>query len=354
MRVAILSTYPPRACGLATFANDLRTALLASDVVDQVDVVAVAPGTVHCASPEVVATVTKGARGDYSRAARLLNRLGVDVVVIEHEFGIFGGRDGEFVLSFAQELNMPYVTTLHTVLGEPSCGQASVLGRLCERAARVTVFTDTAERIARETGIADAGKVVVVPHGAPDELVAPVRWARDDGRFTLSTFGLLSAGKGLETGIEALAKVVQSRPDVHFVIAGRTHPEVVREEGERYRFQLMRLVQDLGVSDHVTFDDRFLAVKDLASLLANTDLYLTPYPNPEQIVSGALTFAVAAGCPVVSTPYRYAEDLLKTGAGVLVPFDDPAAMAEAIVWYIDHPDELAASRGLKPDGSAQH
>ena len=164
-----------------------------------------------------------------------------------------------------------------------------------------------------------------------------------EGRTVLSTFGLISAGKGIETAISALAEIVPVHPDVLYLVAGQTHPEVVKEEGERYRLSLERLVRDLGLERNVQFLDRFLSMEELAFLLASTDLYLTPYRSREQIVSGALTFAVVAGCPVVSTPYFYAEDLLASGAGILVPFDEPTAFAKGVLQLLDNPVELAAA-----------
>ena len=243
----------------------------------------------------------------------LLDGRGTDVVLIEHEYGIFGGEAGSYVLSLVQELRQPFVVTLHTVLSNPTQRQAEVLGELCHRAALVTVFTETARRMVVEAGVAPAGRVRVVPHGAPTLLLpriagwprhrdrrrrggAPAGRARGtmahlEGRTVLSTFGLISAGKGIETAIEALAEIVPLHPDVLYLVAGQTHPEVVKEEGERYRLSLERLVRDRGLERNVQFLDRFLSIEELAFLLSSTDLYLTPYRSREQIVSGALTFA---------------------------------------------------------------
>ena len=310
---------------------------------------------------------------DYVAVAQELNGNGTDVVLIEHEFGIFGGEAGEYVLALAAELEVPMVVTLHTVLSNPSEQQAATLRRLCEAAALVTVFTETASRMVVEAGIVSADRVRLVPHGAPPLIVArelaptadgsrTVAYAatagpgpalvggtdltlrRLRGRRVLSSFGLISSGKGLETAIRAVEQVVDRHPDVLYLIAGQTHPEVAKREGESYRQVLENLVGELGLQQHVHFLDRFLTIDELALLLSSTDLYLTPYRSREQIVSGALTFAVAAGCPVVSTPYLYAEDLLSTGAGVLVPFDDPGAMAGAINALLDDPAALAAAR----------
>ena len=353
MRTAIVSTFPPRACGIGTFAADLRGTLVGAGTVEVADLVAV----VHePSSPQrhgLLATIAQAVRGDYIRTARMLGRTDVDVVLLQHEFGIFGGADGEYVLSFAQELAQPLVVTLHTVLSEPTPHQAEVLTELCAEAELVIVMTDTAFRLLTDSGVCPEDKVRVVPHGAPSRLT--VRAARDRPRlmshpvrdnnpFRLSTFGLISPGKGLETVIEALPAIIERNSEIVYTIAGRTHPDVARREGERYRLMLERRVLELGLEAHVEFDDRFLAIDELSDLLAATDVFVTPYANREQIASGALTFAVAAGCAVVSTPYWYAQDMLSSGAGVIVPFHDSDALAGAICGYIEHPDVLAAAR----------
>src|SRR5512133_1210424 len=352
MRTAIVSTYPPRACGIGTFSSDLRATLTGTETVTRADLVAV----VHePSSPQrrgLLATIVQAVRGDYVRTARMLGRLDVDVVLLQHEFGIFGGRDGEYVLSFAQELAQPLVVTLHTVLSEPTPHQQEVLSELCAEAELVIVMTDTALRLLVESGACAEEKVRVVPHGAPARIVArtaaaPARRSTSSAvadPFRLSTFGLISPGKGLETVLDALPAIVDRHPEIVYTIAGRTHPDVSRREGERYRLMLERRVLELGLGDHVEFDDRFLSVNELADLLAATDVFVTPYGSREQIASGALTFAIAAGCAVGSTPYWYAQDMLASGAGLLVPFRDPEALANAVSSYIEQPDTLLAAR----------
>jgi glycosyltransferase involved in cell wall biosynthesis len=229
---------------------------------------------------------------------------------------------------------------------------------LCQRAALIMVFTETARRMVVEQGLAELERVRVVPHGAPDELTQAA-WADgvdEDitssslqlpslaGRTVLSTFGLISDSKGLELAIRALPSIVASHPQVLYLIAGQTHPDVIDKEGESYRLGLQRLVHDLDLCDHVWFIDRFLSIDELAMLLARTDLYLTPYRSRDQIVSGALTFAVAAGCPVVSTPYFYAEDLLSSGAGRLVPAADSSKLAAAVLDLLGSPAKMKAAR----------
>ncbi len=361
MRTAIFSTFPPRACGIGVFASDLREALLDVGDVDYAGSIVVVDDPASPQGPDVLATVSQSVRGDYVRAARLLGRLDVDVVSLQHEYGIFGGLDGEYVLSFARELSQPLVVTLHTLLSEPKPHQLEVLTALCGEAERVIVMTETARRLLVGLNACAPDKICVVPHGAPSVLgrrrgeqaagrrpqyVAPLvgGYEQIQERFLLSTFGLLSEGKGLETVIEALPAIVERHPEALYLVAGRTHPQVARREGEKYRLQLERRVIDLGLEEHVEFDDRFLSIDELADLLAATDVFVTPYRNREQIASGALTFAIAAGCAAIATPYWYAEDVLASGAGTIVPFADPQALADAVCDYADQPDKLAAAR----------
>jgi len=351
MRTAIVSTYPPRACGIGTFAADVRPALLGVDGVDRVDKVVIVNEPNRPQRPGLVATIAQAVRGDYVRAARILGRLDIDVVLLQHEYGIFGGADGGYVLSLVENLTQPLVVTLHTVLSEPTKHQAEVLGALCRQAELVIVMTETAKRLLAQGKTCSAEKVRVVPHGAPTILARradayaldPTRSPYND-RFVLSTFGLISEGKGIETVIEALPAIVERHPEVLYVLAGRTHPDIAHREGERYRLGLEQAVIELGLEDHVEFDDRFLAIEEIADLLAATDVFVTPYKGREQIASGALTFGIAAGCGVVSTPYWYAQDMLASGAGELVPFGDSEALAQAVSRYIDEPERLAAAR----------
>jgi glycosyltransferase involved in cell wall biosynthesis len=348
VRAVIVSTYPPRACGIGTFAADVRSTLLGVEGVERVDFVAVVNEPSRPQRRGLLSTIGQAVRNDYVRTARMLGRLDVDAVLLQHEYGIFGGLDGEYVLSFARELAQPLVVTLHTVLSEPTTHQLDVLSELCERAELVIVMTDTAERLLVKCGACAEEKIRVVPHGAPAQLTARAlvnaTASRPYERLTLSTFGLISPGKGLETVIDALPAIVERYPEVVYVIAGRTHPDVARREGERYRLMLEQRVLELDLGEHVEFDDRFLSVDELSDMLAATDVFVTPYRNREQIASGALTFAIAAGCAVVSTPYWYAQDMLASGAGRLVPFDDAAALAEAICGYLDEPQTLQEAR----------
>jgi glycosyltransferase involved in cell wall biosynthesis len=362
VRTAIVSTYPPRPCGIGTFAADVRAALLGVDGVERVEKVVVVNEPSRPQRPGgLVATIAQAVPGDYVRAARILGRLDVDVVLLQHEYGIFGGVDGSYVVSLAEALSQPLVVTLHTVLSQPTLHQAEVLTALCRQAELVIVMTETARQLLLASEACTADKVRVVPHGAPPVLArradayaleramgdgASMRatYGADGQRFVLSTFGLISPGKGLETVIEALPLIVERHPEVLYVVAGRTHPDVAHREGERYRLTLEQAVLDLGLENHVEFDDRFLTVEEIADLLAATDIFVTPYRGREQIASGALTFGIASGCGVVSTPYWYARDMLASGAGEIVPFADHEALARAVCRYIEEPERLAAAR----------
>jgi glycosyltransferase involved in cell wall biosynthesis len=361
VRTAIFSTFPPRACGIGTFSFDMREALRDVHGVDDVSPIAIVDEPSSPQRPEILRTVNQGARGDYVRAARALARTDCDVVLLQHEYGIFGGKDGEYVLSFARELSQPLVVTLHTVLSEPTKHQLHVLTELCAEAERVIVMTETAKRLLVRVGACDAESIDVVPHGAPVELAraraeldagrrsryvtsAAGGYARMESRFLLTTFGLLSPGKGIEVMLDALPAIIERHPEVLYVVAGRTHPHVARRQGEEYRLMLERRILDLDLAEHVQLDDRFLELEELADLLAATDVFVTPYSNREQSVSGALTFALGAGCAAVSTPYWYASDMLSSGAGKLFGFGDPAGLATAVCAYIEDPEVLAAAR----------
>ena len=354
LRIAICSTIPPRQCGLATFAADLAQSLQSAPGVGEVGIVAmertsdqgvpetttptnttVRPATTT--SPAIIAVVSDEVRATYAGAAKRTSEW-ADLVIVQHEFGIFGGPDGELLLEYLGSLDVPYILTLHTVLPHFSPGQLAVLRIACAGAAAVTVFTATAKAILLDQHIGDSAKIHIVVHGAPaelygvDRLQAKRALALGDN-FVLSSFGLVSKGKGLELAIEALAVVCRVQPNTVLLIAGRTHPQVLRQEGETYRDSLLVKAAELGVSAQVHFMDGFLRIEEIAQLLAATDVFVTPYVNLDQIVSGALTFALAAGCPVVSTPYLYAVDQLSSGAGVVVANRDAAAFARPILGY---------------------
>ena len=368
LRVGICSTYAPRACGLATFAADLESALLQAPGIADVSIVrmtrldmvdAERADKVASFAPSVLSQISEDDVSSYLLAGLRANST-CDVMILQHEFGIFGGEDGRHVLALLGALDIPVVVTLHTMLPVFSDGQLNVLRTVCALADVITVFTADARRLLLGHGIVEPEKVVIVPHGAPEVLYAADRVAsraRLDvaDRFVLSTFGLVSPGKGLELAIEAMPEILGAMPESIFIVAGRTHPGVHRHAGETYRTSLINRAAELGIASSVRWVNEFLPVDRIAELLASTDVFLTPYVNPEQIVSGVLTFALAAGCPVVSTDYRYAREQLEGGAGTIVRSRDPHRFAEAVVRYaLDPAAKDEARTAARKLGAAMH
>ena len=358
MHVAVIGTYPPTRCGIATFTADVEHALTEVGVRVSVIVVDPDPSQVTAHPAGDLPTIVSGDRSSYRSAARWLNESDVDLVLVEHEFGIHGGVDGAHVLDLTEHLQIPYVVTLHTVLTRFTATQSAILQTLCGHAAGITLFTATARQMVLEQEFARSSALTVVPHGAPVELYRPTgrslrtELGLGDDDAIVSTFGLLSPGKGIEIAIAAMRQIATEMPHVRYVIAGRTHPGVQRTAGEQYRAELQTLVASLGLDEHVRFVDRFLTVDEIAELLSVTKVFLTPYRNADQIVSGALTFAIAAGCPVVSTPYRYGVDMVGHGAGMVVPFDDPDAFAAATLALLTDGPQRASALGTAAAVSA--
>ncbi|MGQ9635574.1 MAG: glycosyltransferase family 4 protein [Bryobacteraceae bacterium] len=339
-RVVVIGNYLPRQCGIATFTTDLCEALgrefpetecLALPVND-------IPG--GYSYPERVRfALEQDDLNSYSAAADFLNISNVGLVCLQHEYGIFGGPAGSHILALLRELRMPLVTTLHTVLREPDPNQRSVLEEIIHLSDRLVVMTERGAEFLRSIYGAPASKIDIIPHGIPDVPFVDPNFYKDqfglEGKKVLLTFGLMSPNKGIEYVIEALPTVLEKHPDVMYVIVGATHPHVHRREGESYRLSLQRLARARGVDRHVSFHSRFVSLEELTQFLGAADIYITPYLNPAQIVSGTLAYAVGAGKAVISTPYWHAEELLSDGRGVLAPFRDPAALAERIIELLD-------------------
>ncbi|MFC3173087.1 glycosyltransferase family 4 protein, partial [Novosphingobium bradum] len=346
-RVALVGTYAPRKCGIATFTRDVVEQFarfhpeIALDVF-ALDNRAAAP----VAYRGVAGVIAQEDATDYRRAARAINESGADAVWLQHEYGIFGGEDGAMVCDFVDQVAAPLVLTCHTVLGEPSAGQERVLRHLVSRASRIMVMSHHARRLLASRYGADAGVIEVIPHGAPDRPFG--RKARAKAamgladRTVLMTFGLLGPGKGLERVIEALPAIVARHPAVIYRIVGATHPNCLLREGEACRESLAALACKLGVADHVAWDNRFLATDELLDQLEACDIYITPYPNLQQATSGTLSYAVALGKAVVSTPYIHATELLADEVGLLIEPGSSQAIAEAVGGLLDRPERLAA------------
>ena len=333
-RIAFLGTHLPRHCGIATFTTDLSAAIGAEfPVVDRIVLAMNDAPERHAYPPQVRFELPENDGDAYLRAADYLNVNTVDVLSLQHEYGIFGGKAGRLLLPLLRTLRMPVVTTLHTVLDAPNDAQRAVMDELAEVSERLVVMSaHGAELLGRRYRV-PAAKIDLIPHGSP--MVPPAAEAKArlgvEGREVLLTFGLLSADKGIEYVIEALPAIVARFPQVVYIILGATHPHVKAAHGEVYRLSLESRVRELGLEGHVLFHNRFVSSDELSDFLAAADISVTPYLQPEQITSGALAYAVGAGKAVVSTPYRYATELLADGRGVLVPFRDSGAIAEAVI-----------------------
>ena len=343
-RIAVLGNHSPRRCGIAAFTDDLAQAL-EQDVPDaQVIVAAMNDGRTYDYPARVQVTIEQQDLAGYEAAADALNARQIDVLSVQHEFGIFGGPDGSYLLTLLRRVRAPIVTTLHTVLEQFTPGQRAVIEELAALSARLVVMSERAIRFLVAQGV-PREKIVFIHHGVHvidvDREAEKARLGLA-GRTLILTFGLLSRSKGIETAIRALPGVVRDAPDVTYLVLGATHPNIRLRHGEAYREELAQLAAELGVAGHVQFDDTFVDRDELSRRLAAADVYLIPYTNREQITSGTLAYAIGNGRAVVSTPFWHAEELLADGRGVLVPFRDPAALTAALRDLLGRPDRRAA------------
>ena len=335
-KVAFLGDYLPRKCGIATFTTDLRCAIATTFPEIQCLVVPVndLPGGYDYPA-EVRFEIAEQDLPSYLRAADFLNITDVDVVCVQHEFGIYGGPAGSHVLALLRDLRMPIVTTLHTVLREPNEEQRRVMRDLIRLSTRLVVMSERGREFLQEIYHAPAAKIDLIPHGIPDMPFADPNYFKDEfevaGRQVLLTFGLLSPNKGIEFALRALPAIIREFPNIIYIVLGQTHPNLLREEGEAYRLSLERLAKDLDVQKHVVFFNRFVELEELMRFIGAADIYLTPYLTEAQITSGTLAYAFGAGNAVVSTPYWHAAELLTAERGKLVPFRDAGAIATAVV-----------------------
>ncbi len=325
--IAFVSTYPPTVCGLASFTASLVDAISHTrDSRVGLGVVDVGSGPTGSTTPDVAFHHTNGDPSSLERAAGVLNSY--DTVSIQHEFGIFGGADGDEVVELVAELDVPTAITFHTVLDSPTQHQRAIIRKLDTYAQRMVVMSATAsERLIRRYDV-DADRIAVIPHGADARFSGPSLVTGD--RPLVLTWGLIGPGKGLETVVEAFADLVDLDPGPRYLIAGATHPNVLAHAGEAYRDALVSLVHRRGLDEFVEFDDRYLDRDDLARMVRSADLVVLPYSSHEQVTSGVLVEAIAAGKPVVATRFPHAVELLSGGAGITVPHDDPGALSEAL------------------------
>jgi glycosyltransferase involved in cell wall biosynthesis len=329
-RVAFVGNSLPRRCGIATFTTDLQQAVAANGATFDTTIVAMTDEGRHYDYPPVVRLqVHEGSLGGYERAAHFLNTEAFDVVSLQHEFGIFGGDAGSHIMTLLVGLAMPIVTTLHTILAQPSPAQRRVLREIIDISTNVVVMAEKGRQLLRSEYGVSAAKILTIPHGIPDcAFVEPdaAKLARGfNGRAVILTFGLISPNKGLEIMIEAMPAILRTRSDAVYVVLGATHPHLIRSEGETYRETLKKRTRELGIEAHVVFLDQFVDQATLVEFISMCDVYVTPYLNEAQMTSGTLAYSFGLGKAVVSTPYWHARELLADGRGVLVPFGDSAA-----------------------------
>ncbi len=347
--VALIGTFVPRRCGIATFTADLQRALATESPELQAWALAINDTPEGYRYPEPVRFELNCKNpDDYALAAEFLNMNQIDVVCLQHEYGIFGGPDGSHILDLLRSLRMPIVTTLHTVLMEPSPGQKAVLEEIAHLSDRLLVMSNKAKEILTGMYRISSDKITLIWHGIPDVPFVDPNFYKDqfgvEGRKVILTFGLVSPGKGLEYMIDAMPEVVRRHPDATYIVLGATHPHVKQTQGEAYRLELQRRARDLGVEDHIIFHNRFVDLNELCEFLGAADIYVTPYLSREQIVSGTLAYALGAGKATVSTPYWFAEEVLQEGCGRLVPFRDPGRLADQVIDLLDNEVERHSIR----------
>ncbi len=346
MKLAVIGNYLPRQCGIATFTTDLCNSLakILKKSDDRLAVVAMDDvETGYLYPPRVGFQIRANVQSDYIHAAEFLNVHKFDAAILQHEFGIFGGEDGSYILHLIKNMRMPVIVTLHTVLREPTDGQRAVTRQLAQYADALIVMAHKARTLLIDSYGIEESKIIFIPHGIPD-----VPFAKSDSfkirlglkdRKMLLTFGLLSPSKGIEVMLNAMPMIVDRHPDASYIVLGQTHPHIIKDTGDSYRQSLYQQVRRLGLEDHVLFHNHFVDLETLTQYLTSADLYVSPYLHEEQIVSGTLAYAAGMGTAVVSTPYWHAQELLAEGRGCLVPFNEPQMLADKINYLLDHDDE---------------
>src|SRR6202521_1944386 len=334
-RVAFIGNHLPRRCGIATFSHDLHRAVLTSHQGLETCVVAMTnPGCTYDYPPAVRFQVREEMIDDYAQGAELLNNASFHVVSLQHEYGIFGGEAGGNIIDLLSRLEMPVVTTLHTVLADATPIQRDVMRRIIDTSAKIVIMSETARELLRSVHDVPAQRIEVIPHGIPDFPFLETHNAKAEfgfaGKTIILTFGLLSPNKGIEVMLDAMPNIIKSCPNAVYVILGATHPNLVRDQGEAYRDSLISQVRELGIGDHVVFFNQFVDQATLLNFISMCDVYVTPYLNEAQMTSGTLAYSFGLGKAVVSTPYWHAKELLSDGGGILVPFGDVKAMGSQI------------------------
>ncbi|HEY6269059.1 MAG TPA: glycosyltransferase family 4 protein [Candidatus Acidoferrum sp.] len=348
-RVAVVGNYLPRKCGIATFTTDLCDAIHAEYGATELLALPVNDTPEGYSYPERVRfELSEDSLASYRQAADFLNFCNIDLVCLQHEYGIFGGPAGSNILELLRRIQMPVVTTLHTVLREPNSDQRLVMAEIATLSDRLIVMSRQSAEILREVFQVPAGKIDLIPHGIPDLPFTDPNFYKDafgtEGKMVLLTFGLLSPNKGIENVIKALPKILLRHSNVVYMVSGVTHPHILRHEGDKYRESLQNLAKELKVADNVILRNRFVSPQELVELIGAADIYVTPYKHKGQVVSGTLAYALSAGKAIISTPYLHAVELLDDERGALVPFDDPGAIASKTIELLDNPTARHAMR----------
>jgi glycosyltransferase involved in cell wall biosynthesis len=348
-RVAVVGNYLPRKCGIATFTTDLCDAIHAEYSATELLALPVNDTVEGYSYPERVRfELSEDSLASYRQAADFLNFSNIDLVCLQHEYGIFGGPAGSNILELLRRIQMPVVTTLHTVLREPNPEQRVVMAEIASLSDRLIVMSRQSAEILQEVFHIPAGKIDLIPHGIPDLPFTDPNFYKDafgtEGKMVLLTFGLLSPNKGIENVIKALPKILLRHSNVVYMISGVTHPHILRHEGDKYRESLQNLAKELKVADSVIFRNRFVSPQELVELIGAADIYVTPYKHKGQVVSGTLAYALSAGKAIISTPYLHAIELLDDERGALVPFDDSGAIASKTIELLDNPTARHAMR----------
>jgi glycosyltransferase involved in cell wall biosynthesis len=341
-RIAVIGNYLPRHCGIATFTTDLCEAISAEFGTARLLALPVNDTEQGYDYPARVRwSLAQDDVASYQEAAEFLNFHNIDMVCLQHEYGIFGGAAGSHVLHLLRGLKMPVVTTLHTVLREPDVDQFSVMEEIAELSDRLIVMSQLSSQFLQEVFKVPGSKIDMVPHGVPDLPFLDPNFYKDrfgvEGKAVLLTFGLLSPNKGIENVIQAMPQILSKHENVVYLVAGATHPHILRREGDQYRASLQALAKEMGVESRVIFHDRFVSPDEMAEFIGAADIYITPYRHEAQVVSGTLAYALGAGKAIISTPYWHAIELLDDGRGALVPFQDPGAIARKTIELLTTP-----------------
>ena len=348
MKIAYIGTYPPRECGIGTFTMNLYKSMVSgnnstTDLIEGFIVAMDDHEQTFNYPEEVKLTIRQEHQRDYLKAVKFINLSGADICVLEHEFGIYGGQNGIYILPLLHRLEIPLIVTLHTIVKTPSYNEKAVLQEICKMAHKVVVMSHKAIEFLTSVYNVDKEKIAFIEHGVPDIQYNQEQSKKEfklENKKILLTFGIISRNKGIETVIKALPKVIEKYPEVLYMVLGKTHPNVLRHSGEEYRNYLQRLIKSLNLDNHVFFMNEFVNQKELFKYLSASDIYITPYLNEAQITSGTLSYAIGVGSAVISTPYWHASELLADGRGRLFNFNDSEELSMIFMDLLDHPEAL--------------